>query len=465
MDTIDSNHRLICRNRNQSLWFTALRAIFGDNMNYLEHLVRSKGADKILSRALSICRRFGFTSTKISRALHEIVRISSAHGCKPTFFVTASLLDSHRQEMMGLLNKKLQVGLHGNYHIDHARLPGKTQQTEMTIGVEKLKSLGIDVAGFRGPFLRFNDATGKAVTDSGLAWSSHHSLLFHDKVFMEPFSQSKNARNLIHGFYVNESLAETPSLPFYGSDCLEIPVCLPDDEILVDRLGIHDETLLIEIWTQLLDFTYRSGELFNLLIHAERIDQIATPLDALLADSARRKGVWMASLGDIAQWWKQRSTFSFKVDPSGEDCYEVTANATKEASVLLEHPDGRTEYIEPESGGHFRVSSSFRPTVFVTPDAPNKAVRWLSNEGYALEREGNPDRCAFVLNDSCPETVRDLLAELCRGKGPALRFGRWPHRYRSALSVSLDLDAFTMLDFLRRANHFRKATVQNGGPA
>jgi peptidoglycan/xylan/chitin deacetylase (PgdA/CDA1 family) len=426
-------------------------------MNYISHLVRSKGAPNLLHRLLQIHHRFGYTSKRISKNLEEMLQLSQTHRCVPTFFVTASLVENHGRTMEPLLSRNVQIGLHGLHHVDHALLSGEAQLAEMKTGLEKLKSLNLDVAGFRGPFLRFNEETCQAIATSGLSWSSHSTLLFHDERFLAALDRSEHAKNLVRKFYTHQNLAETPSLPVFNHHCLEIPVSLPDDEILVDRLRILDHDEITGIWTRLLDFTHQQGELMNLLVHAERLDQIALPLDRLLADAAKRKDVWLASLDEIARWWHRRSNFSFTLHPSENHCHDVGTTATDRASLLLEHPDGRTEYVEEANGERFRISTPFRPTIHVAPGAPPSLVDWLRNDGYLLETNGNPDQCALVLDASASGNARDLLASLRRARGPLLRFARWPDRYRSALAVSLDLDAFTISDFFRRARHFRNA--------
>ena len=79
---------------------------------------------------------------------------------------------------------------------------------------------------------------------------------------------------------------------------------MPDDEMLIDRLGLTDKHLLHEIWQDLLHTAHQKGELFNLLLHPERLDYFAKPLDMLLEEAANQANLWVCSLDDISRWYQ-----------------------------------------------------------------------------------------------------------------------------------------------------------------
>lgn len=435
-------------------------------MNYLKHLLDSKGAANLLGRALMIYRRFGLTRKKSRRALERILEITGKHGCTPTFFITADLLDHHRELLRKISENGTHVGLHGHHHIDHARMSGEVQSSEIARGLQKFKACNIPVSGFRGPFLRFNDETAKAVSNNGISWVSHSVMLFHENICLQAIDECSKARVLFENFYTQEFHEKQPSLPTWGPHCLEIPVSLPDDELPVDRLGIRDPLKLTKIWLDMLEFSRREGELSNFLFHPERMDFLAKPLDALLQKALACGDVWICSLDEIARWWQERASFSFEirspfpqalaqsVPGRASGVYEVTPHCSDRASLVLQHPGGKVEFLKLAENRTFSVHSEFRPVIAVSSGFCNEELHCFINEGFVVEHDADPSQCAFALDGTCAKDIRQLLGAVKKARGPLLRFWRWPDRFRSAMAVSADVDAITLWDFVRRARHF-----------
>ena len=147
-------------------------------MSYIKHLLASKGATNLLSRALMIYRRFGFTRKKSKEALQRIHEITARHGCTPSFFITAELLDKHSDLIKEIAVNGTHMGLHGHHHIDYCLMSGAAQSEDIARGLDKFRKLGLSVSGFRAPFLRSNAETNKAATNNGLNWVSHSTMLF-----------------------------------------------------------------------------------------------------------------------------------------------------------------------------------------------------------------------------------------------------------------------------------------------
>ena len=62
---------------------------------------------------------------------------------------------------------------------------------------------------------------------------------------------------------------------------IDIPVNLPDDEIMVERLQI-DEQSQAAIWLAILETTYTRGDLFTVQLHPERSFECSYALRAVL---------------------------------------------------------------------------------------------------------------------------------------------------------------------------------------
>jgi hypothetical protein len=55
-----------------------------------------------------------------------------------------------------------------------------------------------------------------------------------------------------------------------------------------------------------------------------------------------------------------------------------------------------------------------------------------------------------MLSNDSRETISECLTVIEECRGPLVRFGVWPHRNQSALSITGDIDALTIWDFVHR---------------
>lgn len=54
-------------------------------LNYLNHIIRSKGLNNIAGRFFMICNRFGIGARKSEKALNDILDLTERHNYTPTF--------------------------------------------------------------------------------------------------------------------------------------------------------------------------------------------------------------------------------------------------------------------------------------------------------------------------------------------------------------------------------------------
>ena len=138
--------------------------------------------------------------------------------------------------------------------------------------------------------------TAKAATENGLDWVSHSTMLFDGNGCIMDQVKRGRVNHLLDSFYFARSQKDEPSLPNWGPHCLEIPVSLPEDEFLVDRLGIRDSKKLTSTWLDMLETSHQKGELFNFIFHPERFDLVEKSLDALLQSARSQGDIWICSL-------------------------------------------------------------------------------------------------------------------------------------------------------------------------
>ena len=94
-----------------------------------------------------------------------------------------------------------------------------------------------------------------------------------------------------------------------------------------------------------------------------------------------------------------------------------------------------------------------RPFVGLPASAPKRVVSFLQEQGYILDVGGAAATCGTYLEETTLAGVAsdvELVDIIEASPGPLVKFGRWPDGAKSALSVTGDLDALTLLDYASR---------------
>jgi hypothetical protein len=258
--------------------------------------------------------------------------------------------------------------------------------------------------------------------------------------------------------YAARPALESVVRPWMKGALVEIPVAMPDDEILVDRLQLRSGEAMGEAWTRTLELAYARGDLFTLQLHPERGEICREGLTILL-DAARQLSppVWIAQLRDIAAWWKRRRTFRLRVDPAGAGRWRVTASADPDATIWTTSlsAESASPWYGPYAtltGNETIVETPAPPIVGVSPESQH-AARFLREEGYAVETVQDPGACAVYVDRPgalTPSEQAILLGEIQSCRSPLVGLSRWPNRSRAALAITGDIDALTLLDFVYR---------------
>jgi hypothetical protein len=244
------------------------------------------------------------------------------------------------------------------------------------------------------------------------------------------------------------------SIPEFVQGILDIPASLPDDEAVIDRLALEGRYAGI-FWMRMLDQAIATGEQLTIVLHNERVRTCANSLRALFR-AARRSEVWIASLSEMAAWWRQRSEWDLKVEPDGPGRWRVTPPSDPEATVLVRGADSEPIGIVSHDGWRrmptwpFLVRSELAPVVSVDDGAPEGLRDFLRADGWAVADGIEP---AYHVRTGSPFTAADhrpLTETLQATDYPLVRIGRWPNGARAALTVTSDVDAMTLLDFIRR---------------
>jgi hypothetical protein len=235
---------------------------------------------------------------------------------------------------------------------------------------------------------------------------------------------------------------------------VDIPASLPDDEAVIDRLGLLGRDAGI-YWRQILEQSYANGEAMTLVVHNERVPIVANSLRSLLrAARTLSPAVWIAPLSEIAGWWRRRVCARLRVERAGAGAWRVIPPDDHELTVLVRNAEteplsrpwfGEWELMPPWP---FTLHSELSPTVAVDHPA---AQAFLAQEGYVLAADGEESALRLRVPPDFEEAHKRTLIEQVETSGrPLVRIWRWPNDARSALAITSDVDAMTLLDFLRR---------------
>jgi hypothetical protein len=259
------------------------------------------------------------------------------------------------------------------------------------------------------------------------------------------------------------------SVPKIEQNLVEIPVSLPDDDLLISRLKIRDPQLLDMILQDMLSLTYMRGELFTVLLHPERIMYYKNSIDHLFEMALDLKPkVWVTSMQKIAEWWQEKRRSTIDIRAIDVHKYQVKVRCLDRSTLLCKNPKHKNgsfysgyEIIKER---FFNLESPKIPLVGIPANSSPQLQDLLVNEGIPFERSFERDKYSVFISedDYCgDEDERKILRKIEQSPTPLLRFWRWPDDYRSALALTGDIDAFTIFDFLPRLFHRQPDSLMN----
>lgn len=282
---------------------------FAYKMSPLRVGLPSKRGVMLLRRIGTIAGRYGMTAGLFVDRLDRFAETLASYQSPATFPVTAVMLSRDPAPFRRLHRQGIEIAIHGNTHVDLTRLTPAEQAEAMQQAVKRFRLAGLPCAGFRAPYLRYNPATLAAAARAGLLYDSSQAILWDvvDETSLD--DTGRRAWSEVVAFYAPHRATATPSLPTLVDGLVEIPVSLPDDEMLIERLGWRDVNRVAAVWLEILHQSHQRGELFVLQLHPERFDHCREALIQVLT-AARAKGsaVWIASLHEIAHWWRHRAS-------------------------------------------------------------------------------------------------------------------------------------------------------------
>jgi peptidoglycan/xylan/chitin deacetylase (PgdA/CDA1 family) len=424
-------------------------------------LLRSKGLVNLLRRAWTIVARTGVTPARMRHALLQFADLLDRHGAQATFPVTAVALARHPGVFRQVLTRAptVELAIHGHRHVDLTMLSDDQQATAAEQAAALFRAHAIPFVGFRAPYLRWNDSLLTALEAAHFWYDSSQSILWPalDGAAMDA-SQSEAVR-LLREFCQPLPAEDYPALPHRFGRLLEIPVSLPDDEMLVERLRMRDNESIASIWLAALRQCHARNELFVLQLHPERFPRCAEALQSVLQQAQTlRPRIWFTNLRGVTTWWQQKREMRLDLLRKEEGLWEIAAEGPHSATLLVRDADV-PGHSASWSGSYQRVTerrfvlqANHRPGVGVSPAAPLELVRFLTDQGYPVEVTDRRDgHAVYVSQESFGQKdMLPLLTEIEAASGPMVRWACWPDGAGSAMAVSGDVDALTIWDYLKR---------------
>ncbi|MBN1449868.1 MAG: polysaccharide deacetylase family protein [Anaerolineales bacterium] len=419
-------------------------------MNPISIALKGKGLLKAFRRAATINQRYGINANKLDRVLAQYISTLAKFKCHATFPIPAIVLRRHAKTLYKYQESGAEFAVHGYAHVDHSQLSLEEHTIALRLSRQTWDQHGIIGRGFRGPYLRYNAQTLEALRQERFSYDSSQALYWP-----VPGEIETAAYLLAREFYRAFPADSFPSLPGLEEGLVRIPYSLPDDEALVERLALQSPEQMREIWLAILQRTYDSGELFTLGLHPERFLFCREALIAVLEKARQLEPkVWIARLDEIDRWWRARSTAivaledqpgAIQISVSGPEGLTVLARSVEVDAPTDIWANGYRRVI----AASFSVACAQRPFIGIHPGASSALTNFLQQQGYIIEVSDQKPLYTHYIDwiELDPKDQRSLLSQIEGSDRPLVRFGRWPDGAHSALSITGDIDALTVLDY------------------
>src|SRR5919197_1509244 len=248
-------------------------------------LGQSRGPRNMATRLPSIVARFGLGPRKSLAHLALLLGITDRWAVRPTLPVTAVVARRHPQVMHWLANRGVELAAHGYVHNDYAALAREAQFEQVQRAHDEFLRLGLRVQGWRCPYSRWNAHTLAAVRAAGFAYDATHTFAWpayaQEHVALPPHAAADYAR-LCRLFGVRDAGRQSV-LPRMVDGLVQIPMSIPQDEDMVDRLHL-DAGSMCRIWRPVLQEARQRRDVVVLCVHPERAALCAEALEATLQE-------------------------------------------------------------------------------------------------------------------------------------------------------------------------------------
>lgn len=425
------------------------------HLSHVTHWLSSRDTAYMALRANALLKRYGLRSRKAKRRAADCVSRLTRLECRPTLPTPGRVIAKYPRYFQQLQAMGAELAMHGYDHVDFRGLSREEIGSQFSRATAAFQKAGIRVNGFRCPYLGCTDEVREVARESGYVYSSNTGIQWN---VLDSDRRPTVIFEQLNAFYQPSCSDRTVSVPRIDRDLVEIPASGPDDLQLFDGLG-YQSGAAAEPWLRILDQTHRRGELFVLVFHPEALGQCGEAIERVVREALCLKPcVWVATLRDIARWWLAKSAFGVQTI-ARSDALEITFQCDSQATVLVRglRTSARTrEWLDQYhivDARTITVSSDVHPFIGIASDVAPEAVDFLKQQGYILDTSGDAQRCSVYLDGACMRRLSNevqLIQHVESLDAPLVRYWPWPHEARSALSVTGDLDALSLMDYAVR---------------
>ena len=256
--------------------------------------ITNRGISKTVMRCISIVERYGLVTKKLHSNMKILSKTLQEYNINATISITASVL-SRNTDILDVIDlDRIELAVHGSYHVDYTKLAAEDIASHLKQAIEIFEENKIKAYGFRAPYLKINDIVLKAIGDAGMIYDSSYPIYFDTIPQDSPkYPQVEKILKLYDMRFNAPKISRIEQI-------LEIPVALPDDEILVDRLNFGPKQVS-KCWIDSINMSMKTdGSVFVLQLHPERISHLrACLIDTI--DWAVKNNIQITSLADIAK--------------------------------------------------------------------------------------------------------------------------------------------------------------------
>ncbi len=406
---------------------------------------KTRTVDSAFSRFYTFFVRYGFDSQQFTRTLFEFIRLVKKYDVTPTLPVTASVVKRHPSLFQKVQAMGVELAVHGYKHVDYTLLKSDIVRIHFKNAAKIFQQYNINYFGYRFPYLRQSEEKIDLLEAAGFKWDSSKVISWDS---LNPEIVGKKgwaAYQKILKTYQAADAGKYATLPCIRKNIVEIPVSVPDDDILIERLGLRDTKSIAKIWRRMLSSVHENGELLVLQVHPERFWWYKNALEKILRLSKSWGDVWIAPIGEIANWWMEREKFNFNIERISNTRYKITANCTDRATVLQKDKIIKRRVWE--------IESPRKPVIGLSPATAAEVVNFLKTEGFVYQITSNPHECNIFLGhkaNSDKGWKERILKFIEKNKFPLIRFWRWPAGAKCSLAISGDIDYVDVWDYWER---------------
>jgi len=417
---------------------------------------KKRGIRFIYERAKRLNQRYNVDAGKAIARIQHCLEVLEPYDCPPTFFVPAVVARRNLTFIRELQAQGCEIGVHGYQHVDMKSYSASDASSQLVHAAERFIDMGLEVYGFRCPYLSASDELLHELPKNLFKYSSNRAIQWSYR--NQAVNVPQRFFETLQEFYLPLSAESNMSLPWMQEDMVEVPVCVPDDLQLYDGLDCTLEEIS-GLWSDLLQQTQQRGELFNLIFHPELSKLCDGPFVAVLKEARQAPNkVWVTRLRDISAWWREKETFSADIEKENGG-YLLNFHRSHRGTLLyrgFEDQQPSTPWDKKYRrlrSLQMAVKGPVLPLIGLLPGTPEWVNSSLQRMGYLVASGENTQKCSLLIDSNFIERNNNpvlLIAHIESLDLPLIRFWPWPDGYRSALCLTGDLDALSLMDYATR---------------